>query len=82
MLVGDKVSYSAVSEAYCLLSSYIREEGKVGAKYNLEQLQELVTFLAEILKHPENFTDEIKTKRVRLPDGSVENPEHDGRGLA
>ena len=31
MLVGDKVSHAAVSEAYCLLTSYIREEGKVGA---------------------------------------------------
>lgn len=82
MLVGDKVSYSAVSEAYCLLSSYIREDGKVGAKYNLEQLKELTSFLAEILKHPENFTNEVKTSGVRLPDGSIENPDHDGRGLA
>lgn len=82
MLVGDKVSYNAVSEAYCLLSSYIREEGKVGAKYNIEHLKELAVFLAEILKHPENFADEIKTKRIRLPDGSIENPDHDGRGLA
>ena len=30
MLVGDKVSYDAVKEAYCLLASYIREEGKIG----------------------------------------------------
>lgn len=82
MLVGDKVSYSAVSEAYCLLTSYIREEGKIGAKYNLEHLRELSIFLSEILKHPENFLQEEKTNRVRLPDGSVENPEHDGRGLA
>ena len=55
MLVGDKVSHAAVSEAYCLLSSYIREEGNIGAKYNMEHLQELVLFLAEIMKHPENF---------------------------
>ena len=55
MLVGDKVSHAAVSEAYCLLSSYIREEGKVGAKYNIEHIEELVLFLAEIMKHPENF---------------------------
>ena len=58
MLVGDKVSHAAVSEAYCLLTSYIREEGKIGAKYNPEHLQTFVTFLAEILKHPENFLDE------------------------
>jgi len=55
MLVGDKVSHAAVSEAYCLLTSYIREEGKVGAKYNIEHIEELVLFLAEIMKHPENF---------------------------
>lgn len=59
MLVGDKVSYDAVNEAYCLLASYIREEGKIGAKYNLEHLQELTTFLADILKHPENFVNKV-----------------------
>lgn len=58
MLVGDKVSHAAVSEAYCLLSSYIREEGKIGATYNAEHLQKFVVFLAEILKHPENFVNE------------------------
>ena len=59
MQVGDKVSYDAVNEAYCLLASYIREEGKIGAKYNLEHLQELTTFLADILKHPENFVNKV-----------------------
>ena len=63
MLVGDKVSYDAVNEAYCLLSSYIREEGKVGAKYNVEHLQELVVFLADILKHPENFVNDRNTQK-------------------
>ena len=58
MLVGDKVSHAAVSEAYCLLTSYIREEGKIGAKYNEEHIQAFVTFLTEILKHPENFINE------------------------
>ena len=58
MLVGDKVSHAAVTEAYCLLSSYIREEGKIGAKYNEEHIQAFVTFLTEILKHPENFINE------------------------
>ena len=63
MQVGDKVSYDAVNEAYCLLSSYIREEGKVGAKYNTEHLQELVVFLADILKHPENFVNDRNTQK-------------------
>jgi len=62
MLVGDKVSHAAVSEAYCLLSSYIREEGKVGAKYNAEHIEECVRFLSEILKHPENFVEIKKEK--------------------
>jgi hypothetical protein len=61
MLVGDKVSHAAVSEAYCLLTSYIREEGKIGAKYDPEHLQKFVVFLSEILKHPENFVEEKKT---------------------
>ena len=63
MLVGDKVSHAAVSEAYCLLSSYIREEGKIGAKYNEEHIQTFVTFLTEILKHPENFVEEKSTDK-------------------
>lgn len=71
MLVGDKVSHSAVSEAYCLLSSYIREEGKIGASYNKESLTEFVKFLAEVLKHPDNFTN-----------AKLEDPETDVRGLA
>ncbi len=55
MHVGDKVSYDAVSEAYCLLTSYIREEGKVHAEYDKDKLQNIVVFLADILKHPDNF---------------------------
>lgn len=54
MLVGDKISYAAASEAYCLLTAYIREE-KIAATYKTEDLQEFATFLAGILKHPENF---------------------------
>lgn len=57
MLVGDKVTHKAVSEAYCLITAYIREEGKVAATYDKEQLQNCATFLAEILKHPENFKE-------------------------
>jgi len=76
MLVGDKVTYDAVNEAYCLLTAYIREEGKIGAKYNAEELTKFVKFLSEILKHPENFVEiEKKVKTV--------NPEDmDGLGLA
>lgn len=62
MLVGDKVSYDAVNEAYCLLTSYIREEGKINAKYDAARLQELVVFLSEILKHPENFKENTGQK--------------------
>ena len=62
MLVGDRVSYDAVNEAYCFLSSYIREEGKIGAKYNTDHIQELVLFLAEIMKHPENFVNDRNTQ--------------------
>lgn len=63
MHVGDKVSYDAVSEAYCLLTSYLREEGKVHAEYDKEKIQELVVFLAEIMKNQENFIDEGNTKK-------------------
>jgi len=62
MLVGDKVSHSAVSEAYCLLSSYIREEGKIGTNYNAEHLQNFVVFLAEVLKNPDNFVEDKNKK--------------------
>lgn len=58
MHVGDKVSYDAVSEAYCLLTSYIREEGKIAAEYDKDKLQELTVFLADIMKHPDNFKSE------------------------
>jgi hypothetical protein len=82
MLVGDKLSHAAVSEAYCLLTSYLREDGKIGAKYNQEHLKSFVVFLAEILKHPENFVDADRTPKERHFDGSLINPEHDGSGLA
>ncbi|NDB60755.1 hypothetical protein EB001_20265 [bacterium] len=55
MVVEEKISYPACNEAYCLLTAYLREE-KIGAKYNKEDLNEFVHFLAEILKHPKNFT--------------------------
>lgn len=85
MLVGNKVSHSAVTEAYCLISSYIREEGKLGTNYDKEHLLEFVKFVAEILKHPENFVGVDKAPVERLPDGSLkfkDIPEHDGSGLA
>ena len=85
MKVGEKVGYPAVNEAYCLLTAYLREEGKVGAKYNKEDIQEFVTFLADILKHPENFIGIDRKKKERHADGSLKLPdtgEHDGLGLA
>ena len=85
MVVDEKVSYPAVNEAYCLLTAYLREDGKLGAKYNKEELAEFVKFLAEILKHPENFVGIDRKKKERHADGSIKLPdviEHDGTGLA
>lgn len=75
MLVGDKLSHGAASEAYILLSSYVREDGKLGANYDKNRLTEFVRFLAEILQHPENFNRDLETKEEDLPD-------QDGLGLA
>lgn len=85
MKVGEKLGYPAANEAYCLLTAYLREEGKIGAKYNKEELQEFVQFLAEVLKHPENFVGIDRKKKERHADGSLKLPdtgEHDGLGLA
>jgi hypothetical protein len=85
MLVGDKLEYGPANEAYCLLSAYIREEGKLGTNYNKEELASFVKFLAEILKHPENFTGVDRKPKERHADGSLklpEVPDHDGMGLA
>ena len=85
MLVGDKVSHSAVTEAYCMISAYIREEGKLGTNYDKERLLEFVKFVSEILKHPENFVGADNTLKERNLDGSLKRPvatEHDGTGLA
>ena len=85
MVVDEKISYPACNEAYCLLTAYLREEGKVGAKYNKEELAEFVKFLSDILKHPENFTGVDRKKKERHADGSLKLPdagEHDGLGLA
>lgn len=73
MLVGNSLSYSAAYEAYCLLTAYIRED-KVGANYNKVNLTEFSKFLAEIIKHPENFTE--------LDAGIVEELENDYPGHA
>ena len=75
MLVGDKLSHGAASEAYILLSSYVREEGKLGAHYDKNRLTEFVRFLAEILQHPENFNRDAETP---LEENS---PDQDGLGL-
>ena len=85
MLIGDKLEYGPANEAYCLLTAYIREDGTIGAKYNKEELQQFVLFLAEILKHPENFIGVDRKKKDRHADGSLklpETPDHDGMGLA
>lgn len=85
MLVGDKLSYPAANEAYCLLTAYLREDGKIGSKYEKEPLKEFCLFLAEILKHPENFAGVDRRQKERRDDGSHKLPpdiEHDGTGLA
>jgi hypothetical protein len=69
-----KVTFDAVSEAYCLLSSYLREDGKVKGRYNEERLQSFVVFLAELMKH-----DEVDLSKVEF---DKQTPEHDGTGLA
>lgn len=70
MLVGDKLSYAAANESYCLLMAYIREE-KIAATYDKESLTEFVNFLAQILKHPENFVGVDRKKK--LDETSEEN---------
>ena len=69
-----KVTFDAVSEAYCLLTAYIREDGKVGARYNKDRLQTFVVFLAELMKH-----GEVDLTRVEFDNQFTE---HDGTGLA
>lgn len=75
MLVGDKLSHGAASEAYILLTSYVREDGKLGTTYDKNRLSEFVRFLADILQHPENFTNDSHETENDLSD-------HDGLGLA
>lgn len=58
MNVDGRVSYSAVSEAYCLLTSYLREEGEILATYDKVHIQDFVVFLAEILRDTQNFRKE------------------------
>jgi hypothetical protein len=69
-----KVNFDAVSEAYCLLTSYLREDGKVKGRYNSERLQNFVIFLAELMKH-----EEVTVNHVEFDN---QTPEHDGTGLA
>jgi hypothetical protein len=85
MLVANNVSYGAVNEAYCLLTSYLREDGKLGAKYDKTELKGFVDFLAGILSHQGNFVDVDRKQPERREDGSLKlkhDPEHDGTGLA
>lgn len=82
---GDEVSYDSFVEAYCLLSSYIREDGRVGAKYNVEQLKEFVSFMSKVMTDPTCFDRAVVVVPERNEDGSLKfpkAPEHDGRGHA
>lgn len=84
MFVGEKLSYSAANEAYCLLTAYLREDGKLHTKYDKEPLKEFCFFLSEVLKNPENFVDVDRSPRERLQDGSLKplDSKYDGTGLA
>lgn len=79
----DEMNYDSFVEAYCLISSYVREEGKVGAKYNMEHLQEFVKFMARVMSDPDCFDTDMELNPARNEDGSLKNiPDHDGMGLA
>lgn len=85
MNTGEEVSYDSFVEAYCLLSSYLREDGKIGAKYNTEYLKEFVTFLSKVMTDPTCFDRSVVVMPERNEDGSLkipELPDHDGTGLA
>ena len=82
---GDEVSYDSFVEAYCLLTSYIREDGKVGAKYNVDYLKEFTTFLSKVMTDSDCFDHPVIVPPDRNEDGSLKNitvPDHDGSGLA
>jgi hypothetical protein len=72
--VKTTVSISAITEAYCLLTSYLREEGKVRSSYDSDKLQKAALFLAEIIKE-----GELGINTINIDDNI---PEHDGSGLA
>lgn len=63
MLVGDKLSYPAANETYCLLTAYLREE-KIAGTYDKESITEFVNFLASILKQSENFVGVDRKKKL------------------
>lgn len=85
-LEGENVTYESLVEAYCLLSSYIREDGKVGAKYDMDYLKEFTLFLSKVMVDPRMFPVNHKAELpARNEDGSLKfpnTPEHDGSGLA
>jgi hypothetical protein len=72
--VKTTVSIGAITEAYCLLTSYLREEGKVRSSYDSDKLQKAVLFLAEIIKE-----GEFGINKINIDDNI---PDHDGTGLA
>lgn len=83
---GADVNYEALVEAYCLLTSYVREDGRVGAKYNMDYLKEFTVFLSKVMVDPRLFPENhVAALPARNDDGSLKNPhtpEHDGSGLA
>ena len=83
MSQDGEMNYDAFVEAYCLLSSYIREDGKIGAKYDMEQLKDFVKFMAKVMADPDCFDVDMDLNPPRNEDGSLKNiPDHDGTGLA
>jgi len=83
---GEDLNYEALVEAYCLLSSYIREDGKVGAKYDMDYLKQFTVFLSKVMTDPRMFPENhVAILPERNDDGSLKfphTPDHDGTGLA
>ena len=75
-MIVENLSHNAANEAYTLLSAYIREDGKVGAKYNKEHLKEFINFLHDILKNPKNFRIQVEgeDEEVEVEDTGSSNP--------
>ena len=81
---GEDVTYESLVEAYCILSSYVREDGRVGAKYDMDYLKQFTVFLSKVMVDPRMFPENhVAVLPARNEDGSLVNPpDHDGTGLA